>query len=135
MSKPTRTAIVAGLLILLASATFACDLSFVLTDPNNSSRTVVPGKAVQLTEGEAYSLTVRFAEDHGNCPLAPQETVFLLEEEKWKSSKDYLPLKLSGGTVWTSRGARDHETVLCFRAEQKGQWELEIIRDRTRRKP
>ena len=77
----------------------------------------------------AYSLVVRFKEDHNNCKVAPEVTLFLLDEEKWKSSKDYLPLQLAGSVNWSDINSRTHETELTFKAVKTGDWELEVIRE------
>jgi len=72
---------------------------------------------------------VHFKEDHNNCKVAPEETLFLLDEEKWKSSKDYLPLQLAGSINWTDINSRTHETELTFKAVKIGDRELEVFRE------
>lgn len=120
---------IAGILTLLTVGAFACEMTFVLTDSSANSRTVIPGKKIVLKRGETYSLVVRFKEDHNNCKVAPEVTLFLLDEEKWKSSKDYLPLQLAGSINWTDINSRTHETELTFKAAKSGDWELEVIRE------
>jgi len=120
---------IAGILNLLAVGAFACEMTFALTDSSGNSRTIVPGKEIVLKRGETYSLVVRFKEDHNNCKVAPEETLFLLDEEKWKSSKDYLPLQLAGSINWVDTDSRTHETELTFEAVKIGDWELEVIRE------
>ena len=120
---------ISGILTLLTVGAFACEMTFMLSDSSGNSRTVIPGKKIVLKRGETYSLVIRFKEDHNNCKVAPEETLFLLDEEKWRSSKDYLPLKLEGSINWTDINSRIHETELTFKAAKSGDWELEVIRE------
>ena len=127
--RSTRVLMIAGILTLLTVGALACEMTFVLTDSSANSRTVIPGKKIVLKLGETYSLVVRFKEDHNNCNVAPEVTLFLLDEEKWKSSKDYLPLQLAGSVNWSDINSRTHETELTFKAVKTGDWELEVIRE------
>ena len=127
--RSTRILIIGGILTLLTVGAFACEMTFVLTDSSANSRTIIPGKTVILKRGETYSLVIRFKEDHNNCKVAPEETLFLLDEEKWKSSKDYLSLQLAGSINWVDTDSRTHETELTFIAVNTGEWELEVIRE------
>ncbi|MQY77233.1 MAG: hypothetical protein GH155_06340 [Spirochaeta sp.] len=117
------------ILIFGVAVAFACQLTFSLISGDGSVRNIVPGRRVDLELSESYTLKVTFEEDHGNCPLPAEETVFLLEEEKWKASKDYLPLILQENISWSDTGSRSHVTELAFTAAQAGVWKLEIIRD------
>ena len=132
-SKTLGITVIAGTLILLSAGAFGCELAFVLTDSKGSSLSIVPGKTVSLKQGETYSLLIRLREDHNNCKVAPEETQFLLEEEKWKSSKDYLPLQLLGEINWTDTGTRTHETEVSFKTAIPGNWELEVLRECTKK--
>ena len=120
---------IGGILTLLTVGAFACEMTFVLTDSSANSRTIIPGNTAILKRGETYSLVVRFKEDHNNCKVAPEETLFLLDEEKWKSSKDYLPLQLNDPIIWRNIDSRTHETDLTFKAASTGDWELEVVRE------
>lgn len=112
-----------------AAGAFACQLTFSLVSGDGSVRNIVPGRSVDLDLAESYTLKVTFEEDHSNCPVPAEDTVFLLDEEKWKASKDYLPLILGDNISWSDTGSRSHLTELAFTAVQAGVWELEIIRD------
>ena len=116
-------------LIAGAAGAFACQLTFSLVSGDGSVRNIVPGRSVDLDLAESYTLKVTLEEDHNNCPVPAEDTVFLLEEEKWKASKDYLPLILGDNISWSDTGSRSHLTELAFTAVQAGVWELEIIRD------
>ena len=112
-----------------AAGAFACQLTFSLVSGDGSVRNIVPGRSVDLDLSEVYTLKVTLEEDHSNCPVPAEDTVFLLDEEKWKASKDYLPLILQDNISWSDTGSRSHLTELAFTAVQAGVWELEIIRD------
>jgi len=99
---------------------------------------LVPGQSVVLTAGSTHVLSIVFAEDHGNCTLLPEKTVFLLNDEKWKEGKDYLPLVLKSPVVWKSVSSTRHETSISFTAGSAGSAGsagpagsvvLEVIRD------
>ena len=120
---------IAGIMILFTVGAFACEMTFLLTDSLANSRTVIAGKKIVLKHGETYSLVVRFKEDHNNCKVAPEETLFLLDDEKWKSSKEHLPLQLADSINWVDINSRLHETELIFEAVKIGDWELEVIRE------
>ncbi len=117
------------ILIFGAAGVFTCQLTFSLVSGDGSVKNIVPGRSVDLDLDESYTLKVTLEEDHSNCPVPAEDTVFLLDEEKWKASKDYLPLILTDSISWSDMGSRSHITELAFAAAQVGVWELEIIRD------
>ncbi|MBN1524069.1 MAG: hypothetical protein JW904_06300 [Spirochaetales bacterium] len=120
--------IVVLLFVFGAVYSFACEMTFFL-----DGKQVVPGQTLSLDQGRSYELRVNFVEDHGNCPVEPEETAFLLAEEKWKTTKTALPLVLTRNVVWTDISDREHETVLVFTAQQTGKTTLEVIRDCTKK--
>jgi len=119
----------AALLIGSMAAATACEFAFFLTGPDGVERTIIPGRSADLSLGDTYTLTVRFTEDHGQCKLEPEDTVFLLEEEKWKSSKDTLPLLLLSVISWEQESSRVNIAEISFEAAKEGRWEMEVIRD------
>lgn len=114
------------LVAFLAAGTglFACEMSFFL-----DGEAIRPGARINLAEGSTHTLVVRFTEDHGNCRVSPDETVFLVNEEKWKTSKSHLPLVLTESIVWKDLAIRTHEAVITFQAALTGNAAMEIIRD------
>lgn len=115
--------------IFSAAGAYTCEFSYTLTQADGSSQSLRPGTDIHLDQGETYTLIVSFTEDHGNCKLTPEDTDFLLDEEKWKASKDYLTLKLIDIIVWNDLDSRHHTTEISFCAAVTGKCELEIIRD------
>ncbi len=125
-----RALLVAGFLLIGAGLSFACEFTFSLTDSNGDTRTVVPGNTVEIESGASYLLTVRYSEDHARCAVPPEDTMFLLDEEKWRASKDHLPLRLTQDPSWQDVGGdRTHESRLSFTAMEEGEWTLEIVRE------
>jgi hypothetical protein len=121
-----------GILLFLmfsAGAAFACDLRFSLQDQAGVVTELKPGDTVRLENGMSYTLHVVFREDHGRCLVTPEETIFLIDEEKWKAAKDYLPLILANPIVWRAEDSRSYSTDLVFSAASEGAFELEIIRE------
>lgn len=108
---------------------FACNISFCLTDSNGNLKDIYPGDVIELENGNTYTLQIVFIEDHGQCKLTADETEFLLDDEKWKVSKDYLPLLLLENIFWQQTANKKHETSITFRAQKDGTFNLEVIRD------
>ena len=107
----------------------ACEMHFSLVFPGGSEQEVVPGKSVSLVSGNSYTLKVEFVQDHRKCVTPPDQTVYLLQDEKWKSTKDYLPLQLVDQSEWHEAISDSWLQEIEFRAVQQGEWELEVIRD------
>jgi len=108
---------------------FACEFTFSLITEEGSSRALRPGTDIYLNQGETYTLEINLTEDHRNCRLEPDDTDFLLEEEKWKTTKDYLPLQLINGISWSTQDSRHHMVEISFKAAAIGTSELEVLRD------
>ena len=52
-----------------------------------------------------------------------------MEEEKWKATKDTLPLLLLSSIRWEEQTSRVNIAEISFQAAKAGRWELEVIRD------
>ncbi len=123
--------ITAALLLLFATGAFACEFTYMIRSSDGKSERVIPGRPAELESGESYTLTVSYREDHKNCIVAPEDTLFLVEEERWREGKDYLALTLVSSEGWKSDG-RSHEASFVFTASKQGEWPLEVIRECTR---
>ena len=119
------------ILFLTAAGAFACEFTYILKGPDGSGSRITPSGKVTLEAGSKYTLSVSYREDHKNCIVPPQDTMFLVEDERWKSGKDYLPLQLLSAESWVSDG-RSHSTSFTFTAVKQGDWPLEILRECTR---
>jgi len=92
---------------------------------------VGPGGAVPLSQGAEYTLTVSYREDHRGCIVPPEDTLFLVQEERWKAGKDYLPLQLLKAQPWVDSG-RSQSTTLSFKASEAGTWGVQVVRECSR---
>ncbi len=107
----------------------ACEISYNLTDSNGQEIRVSPDSSINLNSNESYTLIVDFFQDHGKCKIPAEDTDFLLEEEKWKISKDYLPFKLLSPIEWINSERRSYRTNINFSTVKQGKFELQVVRD------
>jgi hypothetical protein len=125
----TRRWVFAALLAAAAWEAAACELRFKLVDASGASRRVLPGATVQLKAGASYSLHIEFDEDHRNCAVPPQETVFLIDGARWNSAKPGQGLALAGPVAWIEDGRTTNHADIPFVAAAGGIHTLSIIRD------
>ncbi len=115
--------------LMISTSALACEMHFHLISSDGTKLEIFPAKSVRLSQGETYTIEVQFIEDHNRCETSPEETVYLLEEEKWKESKDYLPLRLIERSEWIMSSSHTWIQEITFNALEKGVFELEIVRD------
>ena len=115
--------------LLSTASVFACEFTFTLTNADGSSRSLRPGADINLELNETYILKIALTEDHRNCKLSPEDTDFLLNEEKWKTTKDHLPLQLLDKISWSSQDSRHHTVEFSFHTTVAETCELEVLRD------
>lgn len=108
---------------------YACEMYFSLVFPGGSEQEIVPGRNVFLTSGESYTLKIEFVQDHRKCVTPPEKTIYLLQDEKWKSTKDHLPLQLVSQAEWNQVASDSWMQEIEFCTVQQGEWELEVVRD------
>ncbi|MDX9802040.1 MAG: hypothetical protein RBT69_11970 [Spirochaetia bacterium] len=128
MNIRKKMLIPAVMLLISAAGVFACEFTYSLTAPDGKVSRLTPADKVSLEEGEQYVLTVSYVEDHKKCTVAPEDTLFLLEDERWKAGKDYLPLTLLSSEGWAVDG-RSYLISFTFTASKQGNYPLEIIRE------
>ena len=122
--------LIAGFLILFSIANVsACYFSFTLTDSNNNEQSIRPFTPVTVYTEDTYRLTIIFTQDHNNCAVPADETDLLLYEEKWKTTKDYLPMQLLSTTAWEQTGTGAYTLELNFTPKIEGTWDLQILRE------
>jgi hypothetical protein len=118
--------------ILLAAtvvAVPACEMVFKLADSGGTVRRILPGASIALNKGAAYTLQVDFTEDHRNCKVEPEETLFLLDDAKWKAGKAGQGLALKGPIEWTVNSRTFNTSEIGFTAHTAGSYNLRIIRE------
>ena len=122
--------LIAGFLILFSIANVsACFFSFTLTDSINYEQSIRPFTPVTVYTGDTYKLTITFTQDHRNCAGPADETDLLLYEEKWKTTKNYLPMQLLSTTDWEKTGTGTYTIELHFIPDIKGTWNLQVLRE------
>ena len=113
----------------IGTAAIACEMHFTVISKAGDAEEVRPGKEMRLDLGETYTMMVEFTEDHRSCTTPPEMTMYLLEEERWKEEKDYLPLDLKEQGEWEQVSPGTWEQRLVFTTQNSGSTELEVIRD------
>jgi hypothetical protein len=119
------------LLLLPAARLAACEFTYTLTGPGQTDTRIIPGIPLQLETDALYSLDVSYREDHRNCLVPPEDTLFLVEEERWKTGKEYLALELMEDIVWIE-DEREKQTIIQFETHTPGTWPLQVIRECSR---
>ncbi len=115
--------------LLGASGAAACELSFKLIDETGVSRRILPGATVALDKFATYTLRIEFVEDHRNCLYEPEDTLFLLDDAKWRPQKDEQGLVLSAPIVWKVKTRTLNTSDIVFSAAASGTYDLRIIRE------
>jgi hypothetical protein len=129
LQKHKKTIVLFLLLILPAFGLFACEMVFYLSGPEFSNQKVLPGSTLSLEQGETYSMKIEFTEDHRNCTVPAEDTLFLLDGSKWKTSKTTLNLLLQQEINWVENSRTLNTTILEFKADKSGLAVLQILRD------
>jgi hypothetical protein len=109
----------------------ACEFTYILEGPGHEETRLIPGIPVSISSDSHYSLSISYREDHRNCLVPPEDTLFLVEEERWRTGKDYLALELLDDIEWEVSG-RALSAQLSFQANRIGTWPLQVIRECTR---
>jgi hypothetical protein len=126
---------VALTLILFAGAipaAQACIFTYTLVGGDGAEVRIRPDEVVTLTEGASYRIDIAMREDHGVCRIEPEDTMFLLDEARWRANRDTQPFLLTSEIVWEKVGSRSYTTSLSFVAIQSGDRRIDIIRECTR---
>ncbi len=122
-----------GLLLLaLALPLFACEMEFRLSGPAMTDMRILPGSTIALEKGSSYTLQVIFTEDHRGCKISPEDTLFMLDKQKWRVDKSEQGVVLQSPIVWSTTSKTTNETTLSFVASQEGQRILNIVRTCTK---
>lgn len=107
----------------------ACEINFELVDSEGVAIKVSPDSDINIHNGEEYRLVLHYVQDHGKCDVAYDDTLFLMEDEKWKTTKDYLPLVLTENISWSEISSREYSADISFKAMENGEFSLEIVRE------
>lgn len=81
-----------------------------------------------LQAGAQYTLEMVYVENHRNCTVSPDETLYLLDGSRWRVARDTQPLVLAALPEWTAPARRTHAGTFPFAAQTPGVWALEVVR-------
>ena len=123
-----RYVLIGMLLLSLALPLFACEMEFRISGPSMTDMRILPGSTIALEEGGTYSLQVIFSEDHRNCKISPEDTLFMLDKQKWRVDKTEQGVVLQSPIVWKTTNKTTNETTISFIALQEGERILNICR-------
>jgi len=123
-----RYFLIVALMLSLFLPLFACEMEFRISGPAMTDMRILPGSTIALEKGSSYSLQVIFSEDHRNCKIPPEDTLFMLDKQKWRVDKAEQGVVLQSAIVWKTTTKTTNETTLTFVASQEGQRVLNICR-------
>lgn len=112
----------------VAGSLYACEMEFRLSGPAMTDMRLLPGSTVALDRDASYTLQVIFSEDHRNCKIPPEETLFMLDKQKWRPGKTEQGVVLQSPILWTEEDKRTNVATISFTASLEGQRVLTIIR-------
>lgn len=123
-----RIGIVAAIMVFAAAVGHACIFTYTLVGPDGSVE-IRSGTPAHVVTGESYRIEIAMRENHANCRIQPEDTLFLLEEGRWRLLRDTQPLVLLEEIVWEQTGSRRYATVVSFSVAQAGAWRVDVIRE------
>ncbi|HKL57728.1 MAG TPA: hypothetical protein VJ854_04950 [Sphaerochaeta sp.] len=126
-----------ALLCLLAlvgfgGSLFACEMEFRISGPTMKDMRILPGSTIALEKGSSYTLQVVFTEDHRNCKIPAEDTLFMLDKQKWRVDKAEQAVVLQGPILWMEKDKRTNVATISLVATNAGQRILNIIRTCTK---
>ncbi len=126
-----RTAAVAFFVLVAGVSAHACILTYTLIGPDGQIG-IFPGRSAELVTGESYTIEIAMREDHNRCLIEPEDTIFLLEEARWRVNRATQPLVLLAPIEWVQVGSREFTATIEFRAAEPGSWTIDVIRECTK---
>ncbi|MGB4407010.1 MAG: hypothetical protein WBI82_09150 [Sphaerochaeta sp.] len=120
------------LMLSLVLPLFACEMEFRLSGPAMTDMRILPGSTIALEKGASYTLQVIFSEDHHNCKIPPEDTLFMLDKQKWRVGKTEQGVVLTSPIVWETTTKSTNVTSIAFVASNIGQRVLDICRTCTK---
>ena len=120
------------ILLSLFLPLWACEMEFRISGPAMTDMRILPGSTIALEKDAAYTLQVIFSEDHRNCKVPPEDTLFMLDKQKWRVDKNEQGVVLQNPILWETTTKRTNETTISFVASEVGQRILTICRTCTK---
>ncbi|SIQ19468.1 hypothetical protein SAMN05920897_10532 [Alkalispirochaeta americana] len=110
------------------NSAFGCDYLYTIMDQAGTERVLREGETALLRANETYTLRMEYRENHRNCSVTPEQTLYLLEGARWRVARESQPLVLVAPPQWEQPASRSHRGDFTFLASQDGYWTLEVIR-------
>ncbi len=131
MSVHMLRRVVCTLALLLGSAlaASACIFTYTLAGAGDETQIALSGAAPVVRVGERYRIEITMRENHANCRIDPEDTLFLLEEARWRVLRETQPLVLLAEIEWEQIATRRYTTAIEFRAAETGLYRIDVIRE------
>lgn len=123
-----RLGIILGFILGAALPAAACNYTYTLIDPAGRHTVVTEGGSASLVRGESYVLRMEYHENHRNCSVSPEETLYLVDGARWRLERETQPLVLTAMPRWEQPASRTHRGEFAFTAAREGAWLLEVVR-------
>jgi hypothetical protein len=123
-----RMGIILVLLLVSAAAATACNYTYTVIDTEGREVQITEGERTTLTHGESYVLRMEYHENHRNCTVSPDETLYLVDGARWRLDRATQPLVLTGTPEWIQPTSRTHRGEFTFTAAAIGEWMFEVVR-------
>ena len=123
-----RVGVAMALFLLPTLAAYACIFTYVLIGPDESNE-IRSGATATVRAGEVYRIEIAMRENHNNCDLEADDTMFLLEEGRWRVGRETQPLVLRSEIEWERTGSRSYTTAIEFLAAEIGTWTIDVVRE------
>ncbi|MDY0288217.1 MAG: hypothetical protein RBR15_05285 [Sphaerochaeta sp.] len=115
-------------LVSIGGSLFACEMEFRISGPTMTDMRILPGSTIELAHDGAYTLQVIFAEDHRACKIPAEETLFMLDKQKWRVGKTEQAVVLQEPILWTEKDKLTNVATISLVATNTGKRVLNIIR-------
>lgn len=124
-------ALIALMCLAVATPAVACIFTYTLVG-EDSSTGLTADTPTPVRVDETYRIDIAMREDHGNCRIEPEDTLFLLDEARWRLNRETQPMVLLSEILWQPVGATRYTTSIEFRVAQPGLWTIDVIRECSR---
>ncbi len=111
-----------------ATPAMACNYTYTVIDPTGRETVVSEGNSLTLVQGETYVLRMEYWENHRNCTVTPEDTLYLVDGARWRPDRDTQPLILRETAEWEQTASRTHRGEFTFDAAREGAWSVEVVR-------
>lgn len=119
--------------LVSALAAHACIFTYTLVGPDGETEiaesAALSAGAPIVQIGETYRIEITMREDHANCRIDPEDTLFLLEEGRWRVLRETQPLVLLAEIEWEHVATRRYATTIEFRPAETGVFRIDVIRE------